>query len=99
MYPREFGRPSTLLLTAASRKARVVGPAYKRKCPRFFTPSGEKPSSEQNSVRIQNLFRSPRPRRSVREIVHLASAASANFPDASYGKSATTKSSVNPQAR
>src|SRR5881409_3853851 len=37
MCPREFGRPSTFLRAAPFRKARVVGPACIRRCPRFFT--------------------------------------------------------------
>jgi hypothetical protein len=33
----EVGRGSTFLVVAAYRKARVVGPAYRRRCPRFFS--------------------------------------------------------------
>ena len=35
--PWEVGRGSTFLVVAPYRKARVVGPACRRRCPRFFT--------------------------------------------------------------
>src|SRR5438876_10729734 len=45
LCPSEFGRASTFLPVAPFRKARVVAPACKRRCPRFFT-SGEKPRDD-----------------------------------------------------
>lgn len=57
----EFGRASTLLPIASCRKARVVGLACTRICPRLLSPS-RNPSNEQNSLRNQKLFWSP-PRR------------------------------------
>src|SRR5437868_1673423 len=66
MCPREFGRASTLLPIAPSRKARVVGLAYTRVCPRLSSPS-RKPSNEQNSLRNQKLFWSPPHRKFAQE--------------------------------
>ncbi len=64
MSPREFGRASTLFPIAPSRKVHVVGLACTRICPRLSSPS-RKPSNEQNSLRNQRLFWSPR-RRNLR---------------------------------
>src|SRR5436190_8739394 len=53
--PRELGRASTLFPIAPSRKARVVGLACTRICPRLSSPS-RKPGNEQNSLEIRSYF-------------------------------------------
>src|SRR2546430_2454940 len=55
MCPREFGRASTLLPIAPSRKARVVGLACIRICPQLWSLSG-KPTNEQNHFEIRTYF-------------------------------------------
>jgi hypothetical protein len=45
--PWEVGRSSTFFPVAPSCKARVVAPACKRRCPRFFASVREKPRNNQ----------------------------------------------------
>src|ERR1700730_721642 len=66
MCPREFGRASTLPPIAPARKARVVGLACTRICPRLSSLS-RRPRKEQNSLRNQKLFWSPLRRKFAQE--------------------------------